>query len=514
MLDLRISTRLMNVAVAVLLLAAVPGCGGGSSDASPPRTETPEQKSGAQPQPPSEADPDPTVSPKPLPAAILPFDSDDPSIILRSTLTSPDEITTAGGSEEPTSANSFDPVLGMQPAAVPGGVAGCRFTSSSIPALADLPEGQLSIEVQREWLSIADPNIRSTGALHGANEYLLSFTNYGKVNAGKLYVDTDQYITWLYRAGEGSRRARIVNTKLSPDYARITLSWTESDAALFIDGLLIGSLPRTAVNTDNLSQLFIGNFVGTTDSTFSSPYYVRSLLVSSKPVQFSSAPLLRHVMLVGDSFAAGQPFFNIPDKYDGTIANSIIRNLSLQHLSMQEFSVFSNGGGKIQDVSNDPLEADMDGAGLSRADVLRESPSIIIFVTGGNDIEIFDYSTFTIDLHDHLEAFLGENGYADTTTEKVILTTTVSNTYSSSATVHSMVDIMRETVNWWNLKYPDRKGAVHILDSWLLFGGDNVDKTLFLLNDPIHPAPAGNIIYGQAITDKILQLLHEQETTS
>jgi hypothetical protein len=442
-----------------------------------------------------------------LPAeAILPYDSSDATILLRAPLTSPESITANGGYEEPTSANSYHPEFGMRPAALSSGVPGCRFTAETIPALANLPEGQLSIEVERAWLSVEEPDSRSTGASHSASEYLISYGSGGKPTAGKVFMDINQNLVWLFRAGEDSRLSKVVNSKLSPMYARITISWTQTEAELFVDGLRMGSLPRQTAEVADFSQLFLGSFVGSTESPFAGNFYIRNLLVASKPVLFSTPPLLDHVMLIGDSFAAGQPFSNIATRYDGTIANTILRNLAADHFAPRRFGVYSNGGGKIQDLSNDPLELDVNGSGLPRDDVLREDPSVVIFVTGGNDIGIFDSQVFTTDLRDHVEAFLGANGHHPTTTQKVIVTTTVTSGSNASQTVHAMRDIMRALPSWWDASYPQRAGDVQVVDAWSMFGGDSVDTELFMANDPIHPAPAGNLVYGEAITSKLLEL--------
>jgi len=314
-------------------------------------------------------------------------------------------------------------------------------------------------------------------------------------------------LTWLFHAGEGSRTIITTNTKLSPDFARITLSWTETTASLYIDGLLVGSLERLSDKHDNFSNIYLGNFLAGNDYQFASPYYIRNLIVSTKPVKLNTHPLLEHIMLIGDSFAAGQPYFNVASQYDGTISNNLIRNFALSSLSPTKFTVYSNGGGKIQDSSNDPLQYDVNGSGKTRSEAISESPTLIIFVTGGNDFDSFNKELFTTDLHDHIEAFLGVNGYPKTSTLHVIVTTTVSGLHNSDPTTIEMKNIILDLESWWNSTYPNQFGSVSIVNTWDLFGGSNLNTDLFLLNDAVHPAPDGNIIYGDSISSITLSLI-------
>ena len=71
----------------------------------------------------------------------------------------------------------------------------------------------------------------------------------------------------------------------------------------------------------------------------------------------------------------------------------------------------------------------------------------------------------------------------------------------------AMRGIMKELLSWWDTTYPDMPGRVHVVDTWQLFGGTSVDQTLFGVTDRVYPSPGGNIIYGRAIAEKIMQLV-------
>lgn len=489
-----------------LLLAA---CGGSGSETSPPSpaTSSPSDRTPTPKQVGTEAL---APSPTQLTPFILPFDSDDSSILIRSSLSSPDAIREAGGSEEPTSANQFDDTLGMQPSAPGGGVPGARFSFTSIPELANLPSGQLSIEVERRWLAVTNSEVRSTGDAHPANEHLLSHGSGPLQTAGKLYQQSNQRLVWFFRANEYSRSTGYVNTPRSSRFARITLSWTPTAAELYVDGLRTGQLPRTNSDPDSFSTIYIGNLLGWASDRFVGDVYVRNLIVSSKPVLLNTTqPLLAHIMLIGDSFVGGLPFYNIPNAFDGTIANNTIKRLIRSGAGFGSFSAFSNGGGQIQDNGSDPLELNV-GQSLSRANAMMLNPSLIVFITGGNDTATFNSAQFTNDLHDHIEAFLGANGYPETTTQHVIVTTTTSNRNASHPTTLQMRQIMLELPTWWDNTYPSRAGAVSVIDMWALFGGNQVDSTLFGIADPVHPAASGNIVYGGAIAKEIIRLVERR----
>ena len=385
---------------------------------------------------------------------------------------------------------------------------GVRFTSSTIADLADIPSGQISIEVEREWLAVSDPEVRSTGYTHTNSESLLSYGAFPASNQGGIVLRPEQQIEWSITKSEGTRTVGIVNTPISDRFARITISWSPSKASLYIDGLKVADKNRTDPGSDRFSSIYIGNFLGTAVEPFAGPFFVRNLIVASKPVEITAQPLLSHMMLIGDSFAAGQPFFNKPRQYDGTIINTVIKQLVSNGAGFDNISVFSNGGGQIQDNGADPLEMDV-GKSSNRADALALNPSLIYFVTGGNDFGIFDAAQFTSDLHDHIEAFLGVNGHPDTTTQYVIVTTTASNAYAGDPAILNMNEIIRDLPAWWNTNYPSRAGSVSVVDTWRLFGGKDVDSSLFGINDTVHPAASGNIVYGKAIAAEILRLIYQ-----
>lgn len=490
----------------ILLSLLLISCGGGGSESGPPSPLNPAPLTGGTPPDDGTPAPEPTS----LTPLILPFDTTDNSVVLRSPLTSAASIQSAGGSEELTSANEFDATLGMKPGAMTtDGAPGARFSLNTIPALADMPSGQLSIEVEREWLAITNAETRSIGYVHGSQEHLLSYGTGALESAGKLSLQTDQKLLWLFRADEKSQSSSYVNTDRSSRFARITISWTTSTAELYVDGLRISSLSRTNPASDHLSTIHIGNLMGTGTAPFRGPYYIRNLIVSTRPVIVTTQPLLSHIMHIGDSFAAGQPYTNVASKYDGTIVNTVIKELISRGAGTDRISVFSNGGGQIQDNGTDPLELHA-GQSLSRSDVLTQSPSLIVFITGGNDTSIFDRAQFTNDLHDHIEAFLGANGHPQTTTQHVIVTTTTSNLNANHPATLQMRQIMLELPAWWDSAYPSRAGAVSVIDTWSLFGGSQVDSTLFGIADPIHPAASGNIVYGKAIAEEIVRLVQNR----
>ena len=440
---------------------------------------------------------------------ILPFGTDHSSVVFRSSLTSAASIAIAGGFQETGSMNEFDPSLGMKPRTAPGvtsAIPGCRFTSSSIPALNNLPSGQLSIEVEREWLATTNAETRSIGYNRTESEFLLSHGPGDASTVGMLYMQPDQSLSWFFKATEILRGAHFVSTDRSERFARITLSWSPGEARLYVDGLLIATIDRTDQGADRFSTLYIGNFIGSAISGFRGNYFVRNLIVARIPVVLQTPPLLEHVMQLGDSFSTGPALANLPAKYDALIPNTIIGQLGRQGIGYGKYTVYSHGGGNIQDNGSRPIETSVDGRGKTRAQALTENPTLVIFITGGNDAGIFNEMQFTTDLRDHVEAFLGERGYPATTVKHVILTTTTSNQSATTPAILSMVRIMKSIPAWWDSAYPLRAGSVSVIDTWSIFGGEIVDHLLFGINDPVHPAANGDIVYGRAIAEKILTL--------
>ena len=467
------------------MLLVLPGCG--NTDTAPP--------------------PSPNISS--AEQGILSFETTSESVVFRSSLTSASSITAVGGFQEAGSINEFDVSLGMKPRIAPGvaaAIPGCRFTSSSIPALSNLPSGQLSIEVEREWLATTNAETRSVGYRHTENEYLLSYGPGDASSAGMLYLQPDQNLLWFFKATEILKGAHYVSTARSDRFARITLSWSPVEARLYVDGVLMATIDRTDQGADRFSSIYIGNFIGAALSGFRGNYFIRNLIVARKPVVLQMPPLLEHVMQLGDSFSTGPALANLPAKYDALIPNTIIGQLARHGIGYGKYTVYSHGGGNIQDNGLRPLEANVNGYGKTRAQALTENPTLVIFITGGNDTGIFDEMLFTTDLRDHVEAFLGEHGHAATTVRHVIITTTASNQLATHPVTLSMVRIMKSVPAWWDETYPLRAGSVSVVDTWSIFGGENVDRLLFGISDLVHPAASGDLVYGRAIAEKILTL--------
>jgi hypothetical protein len=317
-------------------------------------------------------------------------------------------------------------------------------------------------------------------------------------------MQPDQRLTWFFKASEILRGAHYVSTNRSERFARITLSWTPVEARLYVDGLLMGVIDRTDQGSDRFSTIYVGNFIGSALYGFMGNYFVRNLIVARTPVVFKVPPLVEHVMQIGDSFSAGAPLVSVFAKYDGTISNTIIGQLAQRGIGYRKYTVYSHGGGNVQDNGPKALEADVSGSGKTRAEALTENPTLVLFITAGNDRGIFDETRYMTDLRDHVEAFLGENGHMATTVKQVIVTTIASNLLATDPAILSMNQIMRSLPGWWDSTYPHKAGSVSVVDMWDIFGGANVDHSLFGISDPVHPAANGNIVYGRAISEQLL----------
>ena len=447
-----------------------------------------------------------------IPRAIIPFGSDYPGIVLQSSLTSADEITSLGGEPETGSGNIFDPVKGIIPYTPNGTIPGVRFLSTEISDLSELPQGQLSIQIERKWLASTSVPQRSTGAEHNHAEHLFSYSD-GGTTQGSFYAETSQGFKWMINSnGSVSYRFMgLANTTESTPYATITLSWTSDNiTTLYIDGLEMGPLAIDVDIRNVFSNIYIGNAFGTQDRPYRNNYYIRNLVLSSTPVKFTNTFSTQRILQLGDSFSVGVPYSNIAPKYDGIISNTIIRNLAQVGIEADNYSLYSSPGGQIQDNGTKPLEQNT-GTGLSRqATLKKENPTMIIFITGGNDSGIFERQRFTEDLHDHIEAFFGVGTHPETNVEHVILTTTVSNLFPGAPTTIEMVNIINQLPQWWDVSYPFLKGRLHIIDMWAKAGGLNISPTLFSQTDPVHPATTGNILYGTHIAREIMSVVEKE----
>jgi len=454
---------------------------------------------------------------------ILPYDTDDNSVIFRCPLTSLASITDIGGTDTSTGNNVFDSEKGISPRINGSSLSGIRFRLSLMTLESgshnNTPQGQISFEVERKALSIPSSatNSESDGYDNGSDNMALLYwipDNNNVTQSGYLYKRNTANGYDLYsKAGSGGTEAGakyISSNNLTSQYARVTIAFQNNDVKIYVDGLHIQTRSRGSSN--NLTQfgdLFLGSYGNSSAiPSWNNQYYIRNIIMSSRPVAFSYHPYLAHLMMVGDSFAGGIYQVTTTTKGELNENNVIASRLNELGFGFSTYDVYSNGGGTVRDAGSDPLQDDVNGSGKTRATAASEKPTFIIFQGGANDQGAYD-SAFLTDLKDHVKEYMadGTTYTANVAARKMILVCQYSGT-SVSANLKSIHIDIKSIPEWWDAAYPSRSGSIQVVDpgNELTTDGTTIIQD-YMNSDEVHPNSLGDYIYGNAIAYKMLTML-------
>lgn len=455
---------------------------------------------------------------------ILPYDTADDSVVFRSPMTSLASITDIGGLDRSTANNVFDSVKGMSPRINGSNVSGINFHLSTMTlesgSYDNLPQGQLSFEVERAYMSIpaSVTDSESEGYENSTNEVCMAWgTNNGATGTlGYLYKRTaaNNYDFYI-KAGQSGQVGSVYSSdnSVNPAWSTVTVSWTVNKVDLYIDGLHIFTRTRSASNAlTQFGDIYLGNYGnGAGQPNWNNQYYMRNFIMSSRPVVLNYHPILAHIMSVGDSFAGGQ-YQNITSTV-GQVneVNTIAGRLNEKGFGFNSLTVYSNGGGAVINTAADDLKTDINGAGKTRAQGAAEKPTFIIFQGGVNDSGIYTTPEFLDDLKEHVMEWMadGVTYTANVAAKRMILVLQVSSANTSDkgdlSSIHA--DILSIPA-WWDAAYPSRAGHVQVVDPRpdLTSDGDS-NIAAYQQADLVHPNSLGDYIYGQKIADKMLQML-------
>lgn len=453
---------------------------------------------------------------------ILPFDTTDDSVVFRNSLTSLATITDAGGLDLSTANNVFDSVKGISPRINGSNISGVRFRDINVTEesgdMANLPEGQISIEIERAALCIPSSvtNSESNGLDNDPDDVaIMVWTPSGTGNAQFGYVykrnAANDYDIFAKAGGGGSLTGakKLGAQTVRSQWAVLTVTWDSQFTRILIDGFEIHKLARAAT-TNALTQfgdIYIGSYGGGSAVTnWNNTYFMRNLIISSRQVTQFYHPSLSHVMSVGDSFAGGQ--YQI---YTNTVGecneiNIIAGRLSMAGYAIGQYTVYANGGGTVRDAGGDPLQDDVNGGAKTRATAASEHPTFIIFQGGVNDAGAYD-AAFLTDLKDHVMEFMadGTTYTGNYRAMRMILIAQVTGT-SLSANMISLRDDVKSIPAWWDATYPTRAGHVGVVDMDYALDGTTV-KSEFMQSDNVHPNSLGDYLFGDAVSKKMLQMI-------
>lgn len=450
------------------------------------------------------------------PVGILPYDSDDTSVILRCACTSLTDVSAAGGSEPNAGTNSFDAAFGFKALTTSGGL---RFTQPTGYAALDIA-GQVSFEI--ESAAICEPNsaILSEGADWAGNTYMLVLKEAGTANFVRLMMDAAErfFVGWRTATADGGTSpssSSIKATALGKDrFSRITLSWVGNKYQLFVNGIWVFTGDRNKYPAANIGTRIeilsggggLGNaLVG---------YYARNLLVSTKPVSVASHPALKRVAIVGHSFAARARVVPTESYRDHSIGQAIGAELNARgiawNMPSDNSAIFFSSGASILRSGGNPLSTQVALAAAYK-------PDIAIYIGGTNDVINASWATnraqVLADIKLDIVDLMAE-------AKRVVVCNVPSTIGNSANYATSRQDEYVRQINadigtlpeWWGTTYPARAGALAVADLWSALGRDRPPADVFWGSalgtfTDLHPSAKGNLRAGSEIGKAILSLV-------
>ena len=317
------------------------------------------------------------------PNGILPYGSDDDSIILRSSLKSALSITSpdvgSGGTVQTDAGAgpSFDADLGMLCTdATNEGYA--RFLNVPGYGVADNlinleNAGQLSIEIESEFVASLVAGEYTGGDGQTLNIYFMTTS---------VADGAGDYQRWYYAQvtdrlripAETSGGLHDAFVMIKPDsrFTRMTISWAGDTMDTYFDGQWIATSPRLKT-ADLWKYIYIGS---NRDNGNNLLAYVRNIQISTRPVMFPMTPMER-VSIVGDSLITQAASETLPFVY--TVALGQIRAFNVLE------SRFRTAGRMIElydQGANADRVADVE---TRKAAIVAENPTKIILQVGTED---------------------------------------------------------------------------------------------------------------------------------
>jgi len=461
---------------------------------------------------------------------ILDYGSDDSSILFQCPLTSLASITAIGGAEITNGSNSYDSILGTKAIATNGGI---KFASMSGYANLDRA-GQISFEIESAALCINNAVAPSSGQdWTGNNPFLTLRTIAGgttPVNMFRLYMDASERLQTgqvINSVGGGGTSIGANTLDLSStgknQFCRVTISWSGMDYILYIDGKRIASGTRAGYPTTPFAERI--DIVSGANTTLAAlvGYYVRNLIVSNKPVMFSSDHRTRHIGILGHSFATRFKSTNTANLSTDTWRDSVgILSLEAQLQKRGLGCSFPRDYSTIQDVPGGEIRH---AAGTTinskRAASILNNCSIYLYMGGTNDVIQVNWASnkaqILLDIKDDITNLVAVQNFKLIVINNVISTRgnlvslPISNT-QADANVAEMNVMIDGLPAWFNSTFPTKANRLVVLDCWTKFGGVNPTPKLIqgLLrgtNDDSHPSGFGidylGILNADCIADNI-----------
>jgi len=437
---------------------------------------------------------------------IIPFGSDDETIIKSCSLKSAAIVSAASGVE--IGSPTYDSELGV----LVGTDGGIRFDLSALGYSALDNGGQFSIEVESVWISSQSSSDGAGGYDHTTNEYLISHGDGNPpTNAGRHRMNlSEQFIAQMKTTD-----AQTANTHTSLGKSRfctVTISWIGNTMSIYVDGI-ISQISTFTQYADMFKFVWLGDYAGGSNGSILN-HYIRNFHISTRPVMIPKHRKLTPLAFFGDSFvsvgeryqggvlAAATPY------HDHTFENIVVAYLRNRGIGCEALN-HGNSGSSVNDSSGDALET-------GRATMLADRPYSVLFQAGTNDAnDASVHANFDTDLKDHMTTILASipgKIYVGT-----VPTLKANSTYDSQTYVDNKNEVntfIKALPAWWDTNNPSDTGRIVVVDIDAAFGAEYPQDNIFNGQvsgalDDLHPSAKGNIIRAELFAQKILSDLEQ-----
>lgn len=450
----------------------------------------------------------------------LPYGVDDDSIIFRSPLTSEasftsPEIGTANSFTANITSGVFDAVKGFN------AKGDSNLSINQLTNYADLDNaGQISFELQTEWVCTYDPTNGSHGFLPvasqeqmltispgtGADDILLYRNKIGNQAYmacwfnGMVIATPDYYKDFKQ---QGGAQTCYVHSGNKGEWVTINIGWSGGpeggEIMVSIDGLPYSGDKRNNGTDANLFQnIFIGS--SPTSTSFVQDHYIRNLQISTRPPSRTVNKLVRKIAVLSDSMFEIDDFTSV--RRDAISSMALRRRMQANGFSIGDLSVDVNSGYTIDTTGSNDL---FDATNMTALE--NQRASIVVIRGGTNDViqELTIDSTWFTNFKTQLTTILGWDA-----TEAIVVSSVPGQSVCNSVAHNATRQANLLQINDYMSQLPAWNSKVYFHDAYTELGGESPADDVFLgqelgNNNNVHFAGKGHEINGTGLADFILE---------
>ena len=432
----------------------------------------------------------------------LPYGSGDSNIIFQHDLCSALELgdlnsnwsqLTLLSSRQPV----FDSVLGTIGKDDSDNDAGYRFQSGASAINGAATAFQLSIDIQKEWVTIEDSGNGSEGYDPASSEVLVSMLDSGSNYAGVGFrKDTDMLVSSLIAAEtinndfinfkgdlSAAGNPRFSSYGKDGDYITLNLGWSGSlvdGTGLVIMGVngypIAYGRPTRASFADPLNNMYF--FCDRLSDEFVKNHYARNLQMAIKAPELASGKRHDSIWFLSDSLTDASEQYSHDTAYDNNVKYALQRKtLELSNTFYHNFDSnrISENAGYTVGTSGTQLQTQI-------STVLSNNPDTLVICGGTNDMldggSGYDAADFEAEYKELIEIATGQNGNDVTSVRRLVLCTPPPNFSAVGDTdieaAHLSVRTIINTLpDWFESNYGSSGIVVVILDNWANMGADH-----------------------------------------